>query len=128
MPMYPFKCKKCGHYEEQIFTIEQRPDSIPCPCGGKATRRIGVSSADCFAERPSWIASVAETVDPSKSHVEKEFKRNPTRENYNRFMSEKGLRHVEDGEKLGKNTKPIDMNRLNRRLTEQFRAKKRIHI
>lgn len=128
MPTYPFKCPDCGHYEEQIFTIASRPDSIPCPCGGKATRRIGVSSADCFSERPSWISSVADIVDPSTGHAAKEFYNNRTRENYQKFMQESGLRHVEPGERLGKQPSNRDMGKINRRLAENLQRRKRIEI
>jgi putative FmdB family regulatory protein len=128
MPTYPFKCPDCGHYEEQIFTIASRPDSIPCPCGGKATRRIGVSSADCFSERPAWIASVGDIVNPNGSHAEREFYVNRTRENYSRFLREKGLRHVEPGERLGKHTKPVDLGKITREVYERQRERKKIHL
>lgn len=129
MAIYPYKCKKCGWYDELMFTIADRKDSVKCPeCGGKATRRIGVSSADCFSERPGWIASVADVIDPGESHAAREFHQNRTRENYQRFMEHRGLRHVEHGEKLGKQPSTFDRKRVVEKMTENLRRKKRIEI
>jgi hypothetical protein len=128
MALYLFVCP-CGFQTTEIFPMASRPDTIPCPkCGKKAKHRISVSTADCFSERPAWIGSVGDVVDPTTSPAAHEFFRNRTRENYRKFMEATGLRHVEPGEKLGKNTKPVDMDRANKRICENLRKRKTIHL
>jgi hypothetical protein len=128
MPLYLYVCD-CGEKFTQMFPMNERPESVPCKnCKGIAKYRISVSSADCFSERPAWIASVGDIVNPNGSHAEREFYGNRTRENYNRFLREKGLRHVEPGERLGKNTKPVDLGKITREVYERQRERKKIYL
>jgi len=38
--IYEFECEKCGNVTEAMFSVDKRPDSIKCECGGKAKRMI----------------------------------------------------------------------------------------
>jgi putative FmdB family regulatory protein len=40
MPTYDYECQKCGHQQEQWFSMADRPSSVPCPCGKKAIQVI----------------------------------------------------------------------------------------
>jgi putative FmdB family regulatory protein len=127
--LYEFKCPQCFNVYTEIYKVSDRDTPTPCPkCRSLGKRIISVSTADCFSERPAWIGSVGDVVDPTTSPAAHEFFRNRTRENYRKFMEATGLRHVESGEKLGKNTKPIDMDRANKRICENLRKRKTIHL
>ena len=128
MPIYPFRCGDCGAYKEEIYAIADRPEFIPCHCGGRMKRQIGVSSADCFSECPKWIASVGDVANPNGGAAEREFVRNRTRENYNRFLKETGRRHVEAGETLGKTGQPVDVGKITREVYERQRERNKIHL
>jgi len=39
MPVYAFRCEKCGTPEEKVFEVEKRKSEIKCgSCGGKSER------------------------------------------------------------------------------------------
>ena len=56
-------------------------------------------------ESPDWIKSIREVVEKGsdKPHCQ-EFLKNPTRDNYKKWMKGEGLRHLEAGEKPGRPT------------------------
>lgn len=44
MPLYDLKCKKCGHFEEDVL-MKTHKNKISCSkCQGMMTRRIGTQS------------------------------------------------------------------------------------
>jgi putative FmdB family regulatory protein len=58
MPVYEYKCKKCGERFEVRLSINSEIDEIPCPrCGTTETEKVysifsrGSSSAFCAPER-----------------------------------------------------------------------------
>lgn len=41
MPIYEYKCKKCGYiYEKEFKMNDKRPELIKCYCGGVAHRQF----------------------------------------------------------------------------------------
>jgi len=40
MPIYEYRCKKCGKNIEQTFSVQNHPTSVSCICGGMAERVI----------------------------------------------------------------------------------------
>jgi len=41
MPIYEFKCKKCGEEFEQILFASDREEAVACPaCKSKQTRKL----------------------------------------------------------------------------------------
>jgi len=41
MPIYEFKCKKCGLDFEKIFFSSDKEEAVPCPeCKSKKTRKL----------------------------------------------------------------------------------------
>ena len=42
MPLYEYKCSKCGHKFEGIVSVGSRDDSVVCPkCGSNTKRLLG---------------------------------------------------------------------------------------
>ena len=56
MPIYEYRCRKCGNvFEEWVKTFDS-PELEPCPkCGGDAERII--SNTSFKLERGGWFAS-----------------------------------------------------------------------
>jgi len=44
MPIYEFKCKKCGKLTEQIFPITKDVNHIVCECGYISKKIMSISS------------------------------------------------------------------------------------
>ena len=41
MPIYEFKCSKCGEEFEKIFFASDNDEAVPCPsCKSKKTRKL----------------------------------------------------------------------------------------
>lgn len=48
MPLYSYKCPKCGIVEDRMFKINERPDNIQsncCLCGAKQVKFVRVPTA-----------------------------------------------------------------------------------
>ena len=101
MPVFDYKCKYCDYIVEQIQHYSVR--EVECPvCGNQAERIISVSKVNTSNDDASWIRSVVEVVDKdSKEPHVVEFRRNPTRANYKRWMKLEGLRPLENNERRG---------------------------
>jgi len=101
MPCYDYLCNSCKHISEEIQPI--KVTEIECPnCGAVAHRIISVPGVNTFNDDASWIRSVVEVVDKdSKEPHVVEFRRNPTRANYKRWMKLEGLRPLENNERRG---------------------------
>ena len=53
--LYTFRCE-CLHKFDELFTVAERPDALPCPkCGKQAKRIISISTVDTESECPDWI-------------------------------------------------------------------------
>jgi len=47
MPIYEYRCKKCGHVFEQLVLSSDKGEGYPCPeCGDEDTSRL-MSSFSC---------------------------------------------------------------------------------
>jgi len=100
MPVYDYECSFCGHIHERIEGIEKT--LAVCPkCKGLAKRIISASGVFTANEDAPWIRSILDVVDKDSTapHVV-EFRKNPTRVNYKKWMKGEGLRHAEDGERM----------------------------
>lgn len=40
MPTYTFQCDECGSSTEEFYKYSERPETIQCACGGKASHTI----------------------------------------------------------------------------------------
>lgn len=43
MPLYDFRCPRCGATKTEIFRMDKLPDGIPCGCGAEMKRIYSVS-------------------------------------------------------------------------------------
>ncbi|MBW2035962.1 MAG: zinc ribbon domain-containing protein [Deltaproteobacteria bacterium] len=63
MPLYEFRCSKCGHeFEEIVFLTDKEP--IKCPkCGASNPERLlsMFSSSSSSSDTPSYTASSCST-------------------------------------------------------------------
>ena len=119
-PMFDYSCQ-CGNIEEKMESSDV--DIIKCSkCGANAKKIISVSGVHTANQDSVWVRSVREVVEKNsgKPHCE-EFLKNPTRENYNRWMKGEGLRHLEPGEK----TQKPDEGVVHRRVTKEVYGKHR---
>ncbi len=124
--LYTFRCE-CLHKFDELFTVAERPDALPCPkCGKQAKRIISISTVDTESECPDWIRSITDVVDPSDGRVHREFCANPTRENYRKFMSETGLRHVEPGERISR--PEFDKGKVKKEMLESMKRRNTIYL
>ena len=80
------------------------PVTVQCPsCQGIASKIISIPGSNLASESPPWIRSVLEVVEKnSGKRCCQEFLRNPTRDNYKKWMVGTGLRPLEAGEKPGR--------------------------
>lgn len=127
MPVYQYRCEACAYIFDDISTYELRKAELPCPaCGGITHYTFAVGNVDLESERPDWLRSTTEVVDPDGGPVHREFIANPTRENYRRWLKVTGLRPKEAGEP----TKPTerDTGRLRQKMVENYRKRQRIEI
>lgn len=87
------------------------PATVKCPsCKGIARKIISIPGSNLASESPDWIKSIREVVekDSDKPHCQ-EFLKDPTRDNYKKWMEGEGLRHLEAGEKPGRPTPSPDI-------------------
>jgi putative FmdB family regulatory protein len=41
MPAYDYLCP-CGEKQERFFRVADKPDTVPCKCGGTATKQLSI--------------------------------------------------------------------------------------
>lgn len=133
MPIYDYECDKCGHREEVIHSVHEIYAKI-CPrCEDALLTRIISASGQYLGNQDApWLRSVLEVVDKeSKAPHVVEFRRNPTRENYRKWMKGEGLRPADDNVR---GAPPVyerpqtDTSHIRREVMEKFRQRRRIEV
>jgi len=126
MPLYDYECQTCGLVEEHIAAMNE--EIVELTCGHPGWRIISISGVNTANQDADWIRSVCDVVDkdPSKPHC-REFIKNPTRENYMKFLKGEGLRPMEPGEKP-RRPAPVNESRLLKLGLESLRKRRRIEI
>jgi len=124
MPLYDYQCKKCGHIFESIQPVSS--DTIKCiSCEDKANRIITCSGAYMGNQDATWLKNVCDVVGDSRADTE--FKKNPTRLNYERMMKSNGIRPLEPGEKpINHNT--VDTSSLQKKVLERHMERNSITL
>jgi len=82
MPLYSYHCKDCGITSDHFFKIAEKPDSVPCSCGGVAGKVFSASLV-LGDDMPAWMRN-PETLGCLKCSGSKE--RITTRGEYNRYL------------------------------------------
>lgn len=126
MILYDFQCEECNQTSEHGFDISDCPQDTPCPsCGGRAVKIISIPGAHLASESPEWIKSIRDVVEKNsgKPHCQ-EFLKDPTRDNYKKWMKGEGVRHMEAGEKPGRPAPPPSERVVTEKLLA-FRQQKR---
>jgi len=60
MPIYEFKCKKCGNIFETLFYSLQEKRQVACPaCGAKKTERVMSTFGGKSGSSPSVAGSAS---------------------------------------------------------------------
>jgi len=127
MPVYQYRCDACAHVFDDISTYALRKAELPCPvCGQTARYTFAVGNVDLESERPNWLRSTVEVVDPDGGPAHREFIANPTRENYRVWLKASGLRPKEAGEPT--RPEPRDTSRLRQQMVENHIRRHRIEI
>lgn len=129
MPLYDRECPDCGHVFEVIEPIELE-QAIQCPKCWSVTRRI-ISAGRCFTgnEDAEWVRSVTEVVAKGADadrHDRRFLASNKTKQDLKRWMTAKGLRHLEPGEPL--KPKQPDMSGAAERIMRMRQERRRIEI
>ena len=125
MPLYDYQCTTCGNIEEHY--VEPQEQIMPCgKCGAEATR-IFSSGHNHPNEDAEWIRSVLEVVDKEGGRAAQEFLKRPTRTNYQEWMKETGLRHLEPGERPKRPQEP-DLGRITREVADKDAKRRRIEL
>lgn len=123
MPIYAWECSECHKEFDVICPISKRNKAMLCPeCECISHRVVSVGGGYTANEDAPWLKTVIEVVDKdSKAPHVVEFRKNPTRANYKRWMKGEGLRHLEPGESM----RPTeDKGRMKR--TVNYMARKRM--
>ena len=131
MPIYDFECQ-CGRIFESIVPVNCTESECE-ECGMPAKRIISVAGQYCSNQDARWLKTVLEVVDKdSKKPADVEFRNNPTRENYKRWMKENKIRPVDYSVNGGPPTytRPPepDLRKLGDELYRKHRERKRIEI
>ena len=127
MPLYDQECTECG-YEFEVFAGMEE-DVHPCEiCGAPSKRLITCGGIFVSNQDAGWLKSVVDVVDKDsdKPHCV-EFRKNPTRANYHRWMKGEGLRPLEPGEKLIRPDPPNE-EKINKEVWEKHRKRMAIEI
>jgi putative FmdB family regulatory protein len=89
MPTYAYKCD-CGTEQEQFFRIADKPDTVPCECGGRA-RKILSAGMVLGDDMPKWMRH-KETLGCLQSSGDKQ--RITTRSEYNRYLKSRNIAEI----------------------------------
>ena len=121
-----FECIRCGHIFEEI--VESSIDLQMCQKCFMLAKRIITPSATYLGNQDAdWIKSVREVVDKEGGCHSQEFLKNPTRDNYKRWMKSDGLRPLDKGEGPTKPA-PVDMQQLTDKTFDLHRKRTRIEV
>ena len=95
LKLWDFECKKCGIFED---IIESEEDTTTCKCGAEVHKIFTPSGLYLGNQDAPWIRTVLDVVDKDdKSPHVQEFVKNPTRDNYHRWMKKEGIRPLDTG-------------------------------
>lgn len=102
--LYQYQCQQCNKISEHLFNMDDCPVTAQCPfCQKTARKIISIPGSNLASESPDWVKSIREIVEKGSDKLHcNEFLKNPTRDNYKKWMKGEGVRHIEAGEKPGR--------------------------
>lgn len=126
MILVDFECLKCGYIFEDIVPWDIFTSQCP-RCNNKKAKRI-ISTGKVYNgnQDADWLKSVRDVVDKDGSRHCQEFLKNPTRDNYKRFLKGEGLRPLETGEPI--KSDPVDMSKVHKGVWDNFRKDHSIEV
>ena len=88
--LWDFECPKCGQFPGLVNSGETKTE---CKCGRTAHRVFTPPGCNTSNQNAAWIRTVLGVVDKdSKEPHVVEFRKNPTRSNYEAWMKGEGIR------------------------------------
>lgn len=127
MPIYDFECKRCGKRKEFFYKVADCPAFVFCPkCSGEMVKIISVNGVNTANQDAEWLKSVREVVDKEGGPHCQAFLKDPTRDNYKRWMKGEGIRPLEPGERP-KVPKP-DIDRVSSHLARRLQEMQAIKL
>lgn len=104
MPLYDYRCRKCGHQEERFYPMDRSPRRVKCQCGARA---IKVCSAGGWQDQygraggirddhPVWLAGAVDTAQDDQHVKCKTEAPIESRSQLRAYMKEKGLAFGDD--------------------------------
>jgi putative FmdB family regulatory protein len=120
MPTFDYICDNCGAFaEDAFFKISEKPDIVPCPVCEKTNMRQVPAIGIVIGDEAAWLQSVTNIVDPDGGIDCQRFRKYPTRDNYDAWMKNEGLRPLENGEgAISRKTEKQNQEEKSRRVTK----------
>ena len=130
MPVYDYECKACGHIFEVIEGYDETNRHCPICQKLDCHRIISQTGQYCGNQDAPWLKSSNAVVDKDSRHpIDLEFRRNPTRENRERWMRHHGLREYEPGMRMKPEEPKHDTDpRVTKHLMRELQKRRRIEI
>ena len=127
MPIeHDYECDKCGKVTEAIR--HWSVNSINCKCGGRAIKNFAVGKGASRNQDATWLKSISEVIDPESTNpADIAMRKDPTRDNYRRFLKSNGLRPMDHGEKPI-NREPFDHDRHTEKVMQRFQKGRRVEV
>lgn len=95
MILHDYQCETCGTFDSMVEWDELQ---TPCPkCGAKCSRIYTCRGA--LHEAPAWVKESMKVIDKSDPEARKLLDTG-SRSDLHQFMKKKGIRFMEDGEKV----------------------------
>lgn len=129
MIYHDYACDRCGHQHERNVKWNDYKKKL-CPgCNKLTARRIyNPKGAYLGNQDTTWLKTAPiNVVDPeSKDPIDIAFRKNPTRDNRDRWMKHHGKIEYEPGMPL--KPPPTDLSTLRRKVIEAHKKRSRIEI
>lgn len=133
MPLYDFRCEQCETTAEHMAEADEKARRCE-DCGGLMNRLLSWRDSNVLREEAPWLRTVLDVVSKESTKPEVlEFRRNPTRSNYKRWMKAEGIRPHEPGEheearrERERNEQAMEREQA-KRLVERLHERRRIEL
>jgi hypothetical protein len=125
--IWDFSCK-CGNMEEHL--VDRNSETFECQKCGGVMQKVFTPHGSYLREEAPWLKSVLDVVDKEDTRpFTLEFRQDPTRTNYKKWMKGSGLRPLEPGEEnYRKETDPRQHERMVDYLMKKKQERERVEI